>query len=276
MSRPKPPPLIIEQVNAAVSISTESFFSQPTQTRDSAYELFLQNQIEINQVANAQSRPITRSLALLGHFSSVEGFFRKLLCDVIVTDHVSRNKCLLQQGISFGAAWAISENATEKQSIPEAMLENTTFTSKRNILEALNTFMCIPEGDVTQEVKSILDSFEKICHLRHCSVHRFGMLGARNAIALDFDSHSGMIGNSMILSQQHIEDIATICSNLVTATNNLAYHVVLGRAKDREQWQGDFLVDRSIFEKYFLLFASTAQAAQAVTHYDRFKVYHGI
>lgn len=280
MSKPKagPPPLVIEQCTAAVSINTESFFSSTSQNHNtnSAYELFRQNQIEINQVATAQSRSITRSLALLGHFSSVEGFFRKLFCDVIVIDQLSRNKCLLNQGISFGAAWAISEHGTGKQSIPEAMLENTSFVSKKNILEAFNSFIDIPEKDVTQEVKSILDSFEKICHLRHCSVHRFGMLGAKNAIALDFSSHSKVIGNSMMLSQQHIEDIAAICANLVSATNNLFYHTVLARAKERENWRGNYADDFPIFQKYFSIFASAIQLSAIENHYNNFKVHHGI
>jgi hypothetical protein len=256
MNKPKKLRIPLNQLQSAIQFDTASvFFSRAGRSRvRSAYSLFKENQRELNQMIKPESESLKCLLVLLGHISCVESYFRKMISDVIEIDPTSRQNCLSCE-ISIGSAWAALKKPSDTQALVEAMLEQTTFSGSWNIQESLNKYLDIPKQTVIQELGAILEQFSRLCQLRHCSVHRFGFLGSKNAIDLGFEDHSKYIGNRLYLNNNHVEDISSICYNLVSATNTLVYSVIISRRiEDPPIWTWKFQSDRNRFLKVLSIF----------------------
>jgi hypothetical protein len=247
-------PLSINQTANTITFGTQNLFKQSSNSvKKSVIDLFIENLTEINKVVLQPSEGIIRLLGLLGYVSAVEGYFRQLFREIILFDQRSNNKCL-SQSISFGAALAVSKEKKAMNYLPEAMLEKITFASKTQILAAFKEYLDI-KGNFPDELDKALEDFEKICHLRHCAVHRFGKLGAHNAIALGFDEHSNKIGFNISLELQDLENIAVVCLNLIKVVNNFLFNKLLERtADDSYVWTGDYSKDKKLFKKYCSIF----------------------
>jgi hypothetical protein len=202
--------------------------------------------------ASADNMSTTYNLILLGYISAIESYIRETVRKIIIIDKISRIACELEE-INYGAAINYP-----KHLLPEVILEKASFASKKNIIDSFKKFLGL-EGHQPDELIKTLDEFEKICHLRHCIVHRFGKLGSQNAIKFGLDSHSSIIEKPLKLDVNMAYDLSIICTNTVLVVNRYLFNKILERTavKHTNFWTWDLRKDKSKFEKYFNLFNST-------------------
>lgn len=192
------------------------------------------------------------NLILLGYISAVESYLREIIRKLIMLDKASRISSQEQQ-LNYGAAINYPSNL-----LPEALMERSSYASKTNIKDALKTFIGL-KGQHANELDKALDEFEKICHLRHCVVHRFGKLGSSNAMKFGLDTHIECLEKPLSLDVGKLYNIYQICENTVLVLNHYLYTNIMKRTvePDYSFWQWDLRKDRNNFAKYYNLFAST-------------------
>lgn len=191
------------------------------------------------------------NLILLGYISAVESYIREIIRRLIILDKAS---CVSseEQQLNYGAAINYSI-----EMLPEALLERSSYASKNNIIESFKTFLGL-KGHTPSELSATLEEFEKICHLRHCVVHRFGKLGSSNAIKFGLERHSKCLEKPIELDTNKLFDIHQICENSVLVINDYLFKKILQRTIEPEYsiWEWDLRKDKKKFIQYYSLFAS--------------------
>lgn len=216
-------------------------------------------------------------LLILGYVSAVESYMRALIRRLIVCDSFSQ-KCCETYPVSFGA---VSHH--EVDALPDALLEETIFSSKDGIIKALAKFVNFPIKP-SNPLINLLDQYENVCQLRHCCVHRFGKLGTKNAIALGgLKTHKACLEKPIRLTQKEMSSIAQLVYVLVKSINKEVFRAVMVRSVrgtlDGDTtlcigWTWDFKQDSEEFDRYYAVFAAKKSPDAAVL-YERFrKTYH--
>lgn len=259
------------------TIDTQKLFDKTAkESTSSPLDQFIANSNTLNLLwvqKDNLSREFT-SIVFLGYVSAVESYVRALIRSIIKVDTISL-KNAENKTISFGAALHHS-----KQLMPEALMENASFISCENIVKAFKNLVDIDLilDDTTTE------EFDKICQLRHCCVHRFGKLGAKNAIALGLESHSSLFEKPLTLDKAALGQIALSLRTIIKTINNSVYRSVLDRTfpttpvgKGSEKylpkalWSRDYDADRILFGKYYRLFSTKLEKSPPPKEmYDRF------
>lgn len=257
-------------VPAAPPLSTHLLFDnnhlEPT---NSAIDQFLDRLGSINMLspAPANFNPLQGQLVLLGVIAAVESYLRTLMRKIISIDEISRESSY-KRDISFGAAVHL-----HKDMMPEAVLERISFISKDSIVSAMRECLGV-KGHLPSHVESAIDDYVKICHLRHCAVHRFGRLGASNALALGIQDHRELLEKPLVLDYLSLQTSISISTNLVKTINNFLFNETISRLSDNT-WQGTFTKDKKTFLLYYGIFAdtvsSTGSTADAKSLYAEFQ-----
>lgn len=203
---------------------------------------------------------------LLGHVSAVESYLRGLIRGLVQTDDLVKKLVAPFQVTYIAALYH------QKELLPEALLEGVSFSSPANVSNTLRDFCGISGmggGNFPQSLKSIFEKFGRICQLRHCCVHRFGLLGADNARKLGIDTHMEFLEKPVTLSLDSLEEISSILQKFVASINSYVYRDVMERSvlfspaiaqadeKYKKSWHFEFLLDEMRFSQYYDLFART-------------------
>jgi hypothetical protein len=271
-------PASLSTLNLFGEISPQSTSSIDWYIKKNKFLLIKIGELETNNLLNInqeEDRDIY-NLFLLGFVSNVESYFRRLIREVILIDHHSYKECL-EQPLTYAAAL----HHTDKL-LPEALLEQCTFISFENIKNTVKSFLGITiSGQATEqkELEECLRMFEQLCHLRHCIVHRAGLLGSRNAIKLGIEEHKFFFEKPIILNSSFLQEASTICLNCVRTFNNFAFNVLIKRHIENEKYNisWNYNKDKKWFNKYFNLFNSEELNKEAIhnstTYYTAKQVY---
>lgn len=204
--------------------------------------------------------PVLGNLALLGHISAVESYFRELFRRLILIDELTQKACR-EKLVTYGATLTHKSNT-----LPDALLEGISFSGSSNITESLRDFIGI-RGNLPNSVTSVLDQFSRICQLRHCIVHRFGKIGVSNAIKLDWHAHKGHVEKPIKIDYNSLQEVSQICLNVVKEVNNYVWQSVMMRQiadgnynnynkKRNIDWSWNWKNDRKKFKVYYDVFDS--------------------
>lgn len=232
----------------------------------SPIDQFIKNTNAVNLVwlPSSQVSQELASIALLGYMSAVESYMRALLRGIINSDETAKLVVEAQQ-ISFAAAMHHSRDI-----LPEALLEEISFAGPDNIKKSLNRFVGLAPDFSSMDKH--FDEFEKISQLRHCCTHRFGKLGAKNAVALGLSKHNDCLEKPVKLGRAELELAADILRDFVKSLNNLIFKAILERTATgakttvnglsavKANWKWKYRSDRRQFMKYYSVFASTMDA----------------
>ncbi len=259
-------------------ITTESLFDKTYKlSKLSPIDDFIENANKLNLLWITNEGILSSefmNILFLGYFSAVESYVRALVRTLIQHDTYSQ-KCAESLQITFGAA--LHHN---KQLLPEALMDNHSFTASENILK---TFKSLAGIDIVID-ETITTELDKICQLRHCCVHRFGKLGAKNAMSLGLTSHSNLFEKPLTLSKSDLSVVSSTLRSVVKTINNSAYKAVLdrtfptipsGKGDKKKQavplWTKDFETDKELFNKYYKIFSSKKEnSPKAKEMYTRF------
>lgn len=193
------------------------------------------------------------NLLILGFISSVETYCRSIIRKTLIIDEESRRKSY-QNTITYGAALHHKQDM-----LPEALLEGASFSSSKNICDTISSHLGINLRSTLQKnlkLKTAMDNFDVICQLRHCVVHRSGLLGSNNAISLGMDDHRDFLEKPITLDIVAVQNIASISESLVIEINNSLFKELLSRTIKTLQWEGNLNNDEDKFLPYYSLYIS--------------------
>jgi len=204
-------------------------------------------------------------LALLGYMSAVESYLRAVLRGIVNLDEYAA-KLVEPLSVPFGAALHLKQGM-----LAEALLEEFSFAGSGNVKDAMKIFVGV-KGHRPAEVDKSLREYQKICEMRHCCVHRFGKLGAKNAIRLGLSSHGKMLEKPLVLSKDALEDIALALRSFVKVINNYLFRAIMERTvinqNDdgterlyQQDWTWGYKADRPRFIRYYNLFATVKDSS---------------
>lgn len=273
---------------ASSKLDTAAWFdSSHLHTELSPIDEFIENLYAINRIyLGAQSRseysPTLGSLAYLGMVSAAESYFRSLLRRLILTDAVCLKNASSRM-VSYGAAMH-----HEPALLPEALLENSSLASKKNVAAELKMLCSVTrmtkDGGVPPPLELLFENFEAICQIRHCGIHRFGKLGSQQALRLGIDTHGSLLEKPLKLSVDQLQDVAEALEALVRSVNSYCFNDIIRRTHTNgpgspdnqqysESWQLDFVADSDRFSSYYSIFAAMSGPLKSEpirTVYDAF------
>ena len=258
--------LVMALAPASPELDTRNLFDIGyKETSLSPIDEFLNRLSIVNRLAPkpAEFDTIQAQLVLLGVIAAVESYLRTILRKIISVDRVA-NECVHRCEVSYGAAIHLS-----KELLPEAVLEKFSFVSKRSIIDALRDLIGI-KGEPPVELVTAIDAYVRVCQLRHCAVHRFGKLGANNAIALGLSDHGKLLEKPLQLDYASLQNAILIATNIVREINNHLYSALMSRL----EWRWDYRQDKADFQRYHALFAiktGTAKSPPPRDVYDSLK-----
>jgi hypothetical protein len=232
----------------------------------SPIDQFIKNTNSVNLVwlSLPDISPELASIALLGYMSAVESYMRALIRNIINIDKTAK---LAVESLQISFAAAVHNN---KELLPEALLEETSFVSLDNIKKSLNKFIGLQPN--YSDMEKHFEEFEKICQLRHCCTHRFGKLGTKNAVALGLAKHNNCLEKPIKLGRAELELSADILRDFVKSLNNIVFRAILDRTAVggktsvqglnavKENWRWKYHQDRKRFMQFYSLFASTTDS----------------
>jgi len=194
-------------------------------------------------------------LVLLGTVAAVESFLRAVFRRAISIDPICQEKAS-KKDVSYAAALHLTVDL-----LPEALLERISFTSFDNIEKALKELLGV-SGELPADVKSVIDDYVKVCHLRHCAVHRFGKLGASNAVHLGLLEHKVLLEKPLILDYIALQNAIAIATAFVRTLNGFLFNVLISRLPDG-YFSGSYGTDRGRFLVYYRMFADRASSSKS-------------
>lgn len=263
----------VSKYTPASKFKTEGLFDNNyMQSTKSAIDDFVEKRISLFKLIRPYENDIQNlpyeltNLIFLGCISAVESYIRKIIRSLINVDLISRKNCE-ERTLKYGAVISYKDTSM----LPEALLEEYSFANGKNIKDTIKTFLNV-KCDNIQPLDTVFSEFSSICELRHCVVHRFGLLGSNNAIKLGLSEHQEYIEKPLRIDFEHLNEIVQICDNLVKAINNHLFSVVLERTftEKSEIWYSDYRKDKNTFMKYLDLFIDSSNSADFKDIYKEF------
>jgi hypothetical protein len=260
--------LILCAVQVNPVLLTHALFDRGyREPKGSAIDEFLRRVEAANRLAPRPTdfNAFQGQLVLLGIVAAVESYIRTLFRRLIAADRICQ-EAVEHMDVTFGAAMHLA-----KELLPEAILERISFVSHGNISESIKTILAV-KGALSPELEMAIKDYVRVCQLRHCAVHRFGKLGANNAIQLGLEDHKELLEKPLLLDYRALQDAIAIATSFVKTLNNFLFNALLSRIP-REQWTGRYSKDREIFGRYYVIFAdhvSSHRTAAASKVYREF------
>lgn len=263
-----------------VPIDTAALFdSGYTEKNVSPIYEFLENCVLLNghwtKLGPAQElSPEMSRLLLIGYVSAVEGYMRSLIRKLIICDPFTRDICAPLQ-LSFAA---VLHHAPE--ALPDALLEETSFSTQKVIASALLKFVGLKQPSVG--TRKLLDEFDLILQVRHCCTHRFGKLGAKNATALGLHAHGDLLEKPVVITKSAMASVADLAFTLAKSINNDVFGFVMERSATGKLpfqivpgigWTWHKSRDRARFKNYYAIFSSTCDATPSLCADDVYELF---
>jgi len=252
------PPLV--EVQPLPSIDTTRLFKLMGEVR-SPIDNFIANTNAINVILAGATNgkdpsPELCSVVVLGYLSAVETYFRTLLSRLAHIDELTMES-LGQKQLQFSVAMK-----RPRESLAEALFEDS-FASVKELKIRLGD---IGMSRLPDEIEAALGTYESICHVRHCCVHRFGYLGNKNANDLGMSKHHHLIGGLFSASTDDLANIADALQVFVKTCNNHIFKFVTERTVTAQNdpkhkyewgwmWSWKYKADKRRFKPYYDLFA---------------------
>jgi hypothetical protein len=249
----------VSGTKTTVSLDTSNLFDKTYQEPTSApIDLFYSDLAMSVKLLGEPPNPLTpewkflANLTVLGVVSSVETYFRRVIRRTLTFDMISQNKSY-DKTLSYGAAIHHDFDL-----LPEALMEETTFSTLSSIKENLNKFLDISVAQ-SKKVMSALDAFEVVCNLRHCIVHRSGKLGSKNAIRFGLNEYSDCLEKPVEVDFDSVNEIFQVCLSLVQEINDYLFIELLKRSSKSIPWENDLRKDKKKLKLYYDLFSKSSQ-----------------
>ena len=224
------------------------------------YYLYVEHLLTLGSEQALAESPTLGRLLLLGLVSGVESYFRSVMAAVLRLCPLCR-RAAADQLLPYGALDYYGESDVELGLFDAASLAGASEIRKRT--QGL-LGISLERGT---SVYAALETFDKICHLRHAAVHARGALGRGNAVALslgDYDAGRRALAVSFTALQQ----AGVVCHSTVRAYNKAIYKKILDRWLGEGILVGEWEPDRDTFKPLYDLFRSKKDASGPLNAYQ--------
>lgn len=227
------------------------FDTSHTEPTHSPIDQFLERLHSINRLSPHPTNfdALQGQLVLLGVIAAVESYLRTLFRKIVSIDSLSKEHAY-KRDISYAAAVHLN-----KEMLPEAILERISFISQHSIVDTIKDILGL-KGAIPPAVESAIKDYVRVCHLRHCTVHRFGRLGASNAMALGIEQHKELLEKPLTLDYTALQSAILICTTMVKSLNNHLFNELISRIPESE-WIENYASDKKKFNQYYNLFSDS-------------------
>ena len=195
----------------------------PTISAIDEYEATSRKLIILAGEADSVNDKFQIRLLLLGLVSSCEYYFRRVLSETVSRCPISRAACS-KHDIKYSAATYFSE-----RNIGLALTDDAVFSGAQNIELETKRLTGISVSDSTS-LKEALSEYQKVCVIRHATVHSYGLLGGKNFAELDIQTPGN---REVALTSNSFQEIADVCLNLVRAYNRQLWTTIISRMKSK-------------------------------------------
>lgn len=186
-------------------------------------------------------------LLVLGLVTGVENYFRTVLLGVTSICPLSRD-AISDQMIALGA---VDYYGAEQAAL--GLFEGISFASEAEIKKRTKQILGLTFSD-TDSLGVALSNYERICHMRHASVHSQGVLNRGNARALGIPRRD--VPLHLVIDLAHLHLAAKACVSAVRAYNDFAYKGILQRWITHKILVGAWDIDKKYFGPLYELFYS--------------------
>lgn len=236
-----------EQATRIVPAQCCSKRAQETATPIDVYLRHARHVLTLGSAPALTSSKTLGRLLLLGLVTGVETYFRNVLSGVLRICPLA-TVAAGDQMISYGSVRYYRSGELEA-----ALFENVTFSSAKEVRRVTERVVGIDVGKGSSLVAAITE-FERVCHLRHASVHAHGLLTSANASVIDVPDE--LVPAAVDLELSGLHEVARVCHSVVRAYNQELYGLLLQRWVDRGLLSGTWGRDRHRFSRLHALFSS--------------------
>ncbi|MFI6320141.1 hypothetical protein ACIBG8_21590 [Nonomuraea sp. NPDC050556] len=186
-------------------------------------------------------------LLLLGHVGATETFFRTVLAGLVnlcplCKEHAS------SQVVPFG-----SIHYYESEDVALGLFDGTSLAGASEIKRVVKKVTDIDLAQ-TGPLKTALEKYDALCHLRHAAVHAHGNIGTGNAVALGLPSAGSRFTLNIDLARVH--EAAMICRTVTQEVNQYLFQETFKRWRNVGLFVRDYEADRQRFVDLYSLFRS--------------------
>lgn len=244
--------LASEVCAAEISLSVRSTDYCSTSVDSSAsciddYYAYVEGVLKLGTPEALDSSPVLGKLMLLGLVTGVERYIRAVLAGTVRLCPVSRSHAANQQ-VAFGSFDFYGPDSHEW-----ALFDSSSLAGHDEIRSRTEKMLGL-NARTDSSLTSALTEFDKLCHLRHASVHTRGVLGRGNIIALGLDSQNTNLQVDLDFAQ--VQNAGLACHNTVRAFNRFIYESVIQRWISQKILSGDWSADRTLFRQFYNLMYS--------------------
>ena len=198
-------------------------------------------------------------LLTLGIVTVTEAYFRAIIATVVDLCPLAR-ECASDQQIAYGALdfYGVTE-------LSLGLLEGISFAAVSELTKATRRILGI-DLSANRSLAAALESYDKVCSMRHAVVHEHGRLNRGNAATLDVRPRSG---SSLCIAMDFpsLQVAASACTNVVRAYNTFLRETVVLRWVKSRLLNGNWQADKKLFESGFRAFRSTIDSTAPRTAY---------
>ncbi|MFX0594014.1 hypothetical protein [Melissospora conviva] len=211
-----------------------------------------------------RSSPTLGRLLILGLVTGTEAYFRAILLGVMTTCPLIRESIADQQ-IPFGSVefYGVKNMAL-------GLLEGVSFASGAEIKKRTRSLTGITWADNTS-LGVAVETFDRVCHMRHAAVHAQGVLNRGNARALGLATTAGPL--HVVIDMANLHLAAKACNSMVRAYNLFLYKSILQRWMASSLLTGTWQKDKKHFGGLFDLFCSRTDGIAPSTPYAAYRAF---
>lgn len=190
-------------------------------------------------------------LLVLGVVSAAEGYVRAVLSSSIELCPIAQAAASAKTINLGGLLWH------GKDGFSRSAFEHASFSSKRELSKACEEFIAFRLQDAT--FKSILDTYESVCQLRHGIVHGDGIMPGRNAVQLEIPKFAKPV--RIVVRYRQLQEIAAAVDTLITTLNREIFVQMCKRwAEDwRRRADWDPQHEERLFARLWGIFLCTSE-----------------
>ncbi|RQP09423.1 MAG: hypothetical protein EAS51_11690, partial [Microbacteriaceae bacterium] len=186
--------------------------------------------------------------------AAAEDYFRTLLTDLVGVCALTAERVKsMETKLEFVFTSSVADAM-------RAVLDRESFSSA----EAITTWTKKITGkkDTGLSLKTLLDEYERVCHVRHCAVHSGGYVSQHNARVLGVQAGTWI----SLGSPQAIHEIVAVVTGTIRAYNQELFEHTVERWLVEQELMGEWRLDRPAFTRLWNLFRSTRdiQAAASI------------
>lgn len=201
--------------------------------------------------ARLSSNDFLGRLLVLGVVSAAEGYVRAILSSCMELCPIAQATAATKTINLGGLLWH------GKDGFSRSAFEHASFSSKKELSKACEDFIAFKLEDAT--FKSILDTYESVCQLRHGIVHGDGIMPGRNAVQLEISKFDKPV--RIVVRYRQLQEIAAAVDTLVATLNREIFVRMCRRwAEDwRRRADWDPANEERLFARLWSIFLSASE-----------------